>query len=144
MHILPKIVLRSRGPIVAVDAIVINSKKEILLTRRNIKPFRGKWVLPGGHVKYGETVEEALRREVEEETGMKVEIKKLHGVYSNPKRDPRYHIICVCYICGMLSGEIRINFEVGEIAFFPLKHLPKKMGFDHRKIIEDYINNKGK
>ena len=141
---LPKIILRSRGPILAADAIVLNKKNEILLTRRNIEPFRGKWVLPGGHVKYGETVENALRREVEEETGFKVEIEKLHGVYSNPKRDPRYHIICICYICKIVSGEAKTNFEVGEIAFFPLKHLPKKMGFDHRKIIQNFIDNKGK
>src|SRR3989344_7973826 len=128
MHVLPKIVLRSRGPIITSDAIVFNAKKEILLTRRNIEPFRGKWVLPGGHVKYGETVENALLREVEEETGLKVEIIKLHGVYSNPKRDPRYHIICICFICKIISGEPKTNFEVGEISFFSIQHLPKKMG----------------
>ena len=138
---LPKIILRSRGPILAVDALIINSKREILLTKRNIKPFRGLWVLPGGHVKYGETVEHALKREVKEETGLKVKIIKLHGVYSNPRRDPRYHIICVSYICARLSGKIKTNFEVGEISFFPLRNLPKKMGFDHRKIIVDYIVN---
>ena len=144
MHVLPKIVLRSRGPIIASDAIVCNAKKEILLTKRNIEPFRGKWVLPGGHVKYGETIENALQREVEEETGYKVMIEKLHGVYSNPKRDPRYHIICICFICKIVSGDAKINFEVEEIKFFSLKSLPRKMGFDHRKIIQDFINNKGK
>lgn len=135
---LPKIILRSRGPIITSDAIVINNKKEILLTRRNIEPFRGKWVLPGGHVKYGEIVEVALRREVEEETGFTVTIERIHGVYSNPKRDPRYHIISVCFICKIVSGVAKTNFEVGEIKFFPLKSLPRQMGFDHRKIIQDY------
>ena len=131
--------LPERGPILTTDAIILNSKGEILLTKRNIPPYKGYWVLPGGHVDYGELVEEAAIREVKEETGLNVKIKKLCGVYSDPKRDPRYHTVGVIFLVKVVSGKLKINNEVKEINFFPLNKLPKKIGADHRQIIKDFI-----
>lgn len=129
--------IRSKSPILTVDGIILKDDK-ILLVKRAISPFFGHWVLPGGHVKYGETVEEAIKREMEEELGIKVKIKNLVGVYSDPKRDPRYHSTAVVFLLETIGKDIRLNFEGSEFNFFPFDNLPKKIGFDHREIIEDF------
>jgi len=128
--------IKSRSPILAVDGIVSDGEK-ILLVRRAIPPFLGYWTLPGGHVEYGETVEEAIKREMREELGIEVKIKRLIGVYSDPKRDPRYHSVAVNFLLEPVSKDIRLNFEGSEFKFFSVKELPEKIGYDHRKMIED-------
>lgn len=129
-----------KSPILTTDGIILKNNK-ILLTKRAIEPFIGYWVIPGGHVDYGERVEEALKREMKEELGILVKIKKLIGVYSDPKRDPRYHTVSVVYLCQSIrqarGGKIRLNREASEFKYFSFKNLPKKIGFDHRKIIYD-------
>ena len=68
-----------------VDAIILDKeKKRVVLIKRKNEPFKDFWALPGGMVEYGEKVEDAVIREAEEETGLKVKIKKLFGVYSKP------------------------------------------------------------
>lgn len=75
---------------------------------------------------------------MKEELGISVKIKKLIGVYSDPKRDPRYHNVSVAYLCQPIQrAKIRLNQEASEFKYFSLKKLPKKIGFDHRKIISD-------
>lgn len=127
---------KHKTPKLTVDGILLEDEK-ILLVKRNIKPFKGHWVLPGGHVDYGEKVEDALRREMKEELAISVEIKKLLGVYSDPKRDPRGHRITIAFLIERIRGEIKLDFEASEYKFFSLNRLPQKIGFDHRKIISD-------
>jgi len=129
---------KPKTPILTVDSLIINKKGEVLLLKRNHFPFVGFWVLPGGHVKYGEKVEFALKREVFEETNLKIKNFKLIGVYSDPKRDPRYHTVSLAYLCQSTSGKLKGDWESTEQKFFPLDKLPKKIGFDHRKIINDF------
>ncbi len=74
---------------------------------------------------------------MKEEVGVSVKIKNLFGVYSDPKRDPRYHTASVVYLLTKGKGKIRLNEESSEFKYFPLNNLPKKIGFDHRKILED-------
>ena len=107
------------------------------MVKRAHYPFIGYWVLPGGHVEYGEKVEEAIKREMKEELGVLVKIKKMIGVYSNPKRDPRYHTVSVVYLLKKGKGKIRLNNEASEFKYFSLKKLPSKIGFDHKKILID-------
>ena len=128
---------KAKSPILTVDGI-ISKRDKILLLKRAIYPFSGYWVLPGGHVNYGEKVEEAMLREMREELGVSLKIKKLFGVYSDPKRDPRYHTVSVVYLLSKEKGKIHPNQEASEFKYFPLKNLPKKIGFDHRKIINDF------
>jgi len=131
--------IRSKSPILAVDGVILKENK-ILLVKRAIPPFSDYWSLPGGHVKYGETVEEAIKREMKEELGMEFKIKKLVGVYSDPKRDPRYHSTAVIFLLAKVDGkEIHLNFEGSKYKYFSSKELPQKIGFDHRKIIEDFF-----
>ncbi|MCK4968013.1 MAG: NUDIX hydrolase [Candidatus Aenigmarchaeota archaeon] len=137
--------IQKRFPRLAVDGI-ITKNKEILLVKRNVYPFRGYWTLPGGHIEYGETVEQAIGREIKEELNLTIKIKQLIGIFSGPRRDPRYHLISISYWLQIISGNIRLNQEANQFAYFPLNKLPPKIGADHRQIIEQfkkqYIKNK--
>jgi len=135
--------LNPERPVLATDGIILKNDK-ILLVKRAIEPFLGFWVLPGGHVDYGERVEEALLREIKEELGIKVKIKRLLRVYSGPKRDPRYHIVSVVYLLEPTRGEISLDKEASEFKYFSLKKLPHKIGFDHKKIINNFLKGYGK
>lgn len=127
-----------KPPFLSVDAIVLNNQNEILLMKRKIEPFKGLWGVTGGHVEYGETAEKAILREVREETGLRCKIVRLLGVYSSLKRDPRYHTVSIAYLLTILGGKLKNSFESSEQRFFPLNKVPKKLGFDHNKIISDY------
>lgn len=121
-----------------VDVIVCNSRKEVLLIERKNPPYG--WAIPGGFVDYGETVEEAAKRELLEETGIKVEEISLLGIYSDPKRDPRFHTISMVYYA--FSDEKPVAGDDAKNAmFFNINGLPSEIAFDHRKIINDFTQN---
>ena len=126
-----------KRPTLTVDGLIIKAEK-VLLVKRAIKPFIGFWTLPGGHVEYGETVEKAIKREMKEELGSNIKIKKIIGVYSDPKRDPRYHTVAVAFLLDVGKTKISLDYEASEYCYFFLNKLPKKIGFDHRKIIKDF------
>ncbi len=125
-------------PRLTVDGIIIKNKM-ILLIKRGNEPFRGQWALPGGFVEYGETTEEAVIREVQEETGITGTIPKILGVYSDPKRDPRGHTISIVYLLSIARGNPRAGSDAEGIDFFDLNDLPR-LAFDHEKIIKDTIH----
>jgi len=118
-----------------VDAIIPYEGKIVLIKRMN-EPFKGYYALPGGIVEYGERVEDALLREVEEETGLDGKIYKLVGVYSDPARDPRGHFISICFIVVPIGGELRAGSDAKEVGLFPIDSLPE-LAFDHDKMIKD-------
>ena len=118
-----------------VDAI-IPYKRKIVLIKRGNDPFKGYYALPGGIVEYGERVEDAVLREVEEETGLKGKIHKLVGVYSDPGRDPRGHFVSVCFIVLPIGGELKAGSDAKDVELFDLPSLPK-LAFDHEKMIKD-------
>ncbi len=126
-----------RHPRIAVDAVIINKKGEILLIKRKNEPYKGYWALPGGFVEYGEKVEEALKREIKEETGLKAKKIELVGVYSDPKRDPRGHVISIAYLVEETEGKPKPATDAQDLNFF--SKLPEKIAFDHRKILKDTI-----
>jgi 8-oxo-dGTP diphosphatase len=108
----------------------------VLIERKN--PPHG-WALPGGFVDIGERVEEALVREMKEETSLDVTIESLLGVYSDPLRDPRFHTVSVVYVCrayGMPKAEDDAK-AVHIISKLELKHL--SLVFDHKAIVRDYL-----
>uniref|UniRef100_A0A7C3YCL0 NUDIX hydrolase n=1 Tax=Geoglobus ahangari TaxID=113653 RepID=A0A7C3YCL0_9EURY len=118
-----------------VDAI-IPYKGGIVLIKRKNEPFKGYYALPGGIVEYGERVEDAVVREVREETGLECKIKKLVGVYSDPERDPRGHFVSICFLMEVVGGELRASSDAEDVKIFKLKELPK-LAFDHEKMIKD-------
>lgn len=126
-----------RNPFPTVDVIVECQIEEglgiVLIERRN-EP-RG-WALPGGFVDYGERVAEAAVREVDEETGLTVELEALLGVYSDPERDPRQHNVSVVFI-GRAEGRPAGSDDAARAEVFLLDQLPTLV-FDHAQIIADY------
>ncbi|WP_202318361.1 NUDIX domain-containing protein [Archaeoglobus neptunius] len=118
-----------------VDAIIPYGGKIVLIKRMN-DPFKGYYALPGGIVEYGERVEDAVLREVEEETGLEGKIHSLVGVYSDPMRDPRGHFVSVCFIVVPEGGELRAGSDAKEVELFSLDNLPR-LAFDHGKMIKD-------
>ncbi len=118
-----------------VDAIIPYEGKIVLIKRMN-EPYKGYYALPGGIVEYGERVEDAVLREVEEETGIEGEIYRLVGVYSDPDRDPRGHFVSICFVVLPKGGELKAGSDAKEVALFPLDSLPK-LAFDHEKMIKD-------
>ena len=125
-----------RTPLLAVDALIVRRNGCIVLVKRKKPPYEGYWALPGGFVEYGETVEDAVIREVKEETGLDVEIKGLIGVYSRPDRDPRGHVVSIAYLTSEVGGRLRGSEET-EIGEFDV--IPNKLAFDHREILSDGV-----
>lgn len=125
-------------PVIAVDAFIIKDKK-VLLGKRKIEPYENCWCLPGGRMEINETCEEAVIREVKEETGLECEIVKLLNVYSKKGRDPRGHTVSVGYVLTPIKGKLKPNFESSELKFFPISEIPQNLGFDHQSIIDDAL-----
>lgn len=128
-------------PLLAVDGIVLYKNKIILVKRKN---HPKGFALPGGFVDIGETVENAVKREVLEETGVHVEIEKLFNVYSDPKRDERGHCVSIVFLCRPTDeSEVPCGGDdAAEADFYDLYNLPSNLCFDHGKIISDYIKGR--
>ncbi len=109
---------------------------QVLLIRRGLAPYLGKWALPGGFLEQGETVEQCAMRELEEETGVKdIYLQQFH-VFSDPRRDPREQVVTTAFIalvrkneCTLLAGD-----DASDARWFPCDNLPP-LAFDHQEII---------
>jgi 8-oxo-dGTP diphosphatase len=133
--------MRYKNPCATVDLIVEKNNKILLIKRKN-GPFKNMWALPGGFLDYGkETLEQAAKRELEEETSIitKTSDLELLGIYSDPGRDPRGHVISHTYIVKEYAGTPKANDDAKDVGFFSLENLPE-LAFDHDRIIEDYKN----
>lgn len=135
------------GPFVTVDALIElpvpgGSKDEtgVVLIERSNPPFG--WALPGGFVDYGESLEEAVRREIKEETNLDlIEARQFH-TYSMFDRDPRFHTVGTVFT-GKASGDLKAGDDAKGaqiISFAKLDTIP--FAFDHKKIIQDYLRYK--
>lgn len=124
-----------KTPAITVDGILFKNNS-ILLVQRKYAPFQGRWALPGGFVQYGEKTEDAVIREIFEETNVKTKIHSLFGVYSDPHRDPRGHTITIVYLLESISGDPRAGDDADSVKFFKINALPT-LAFDHEVIIKD-------
>ena len=124
----------SKGPFLTVDGIVLY-KDGIVLVERSNPPFG--WALPGGFVDYNESVEEAVVREIKEETNLDFFDFRQFRVYSSKDRDPRFHTVSVVFV-GKGRGELKASSDAKNVGVFSLNSLPEKIAFDHRDIISDY------
>ena len=128
-----------RQPAIAVDCVVFDNEGWLLLIRRKNAPFKGKYALPGGFVEYGESTEAAARRELQEETSLKVGQQHLVGVYSEPKRDPRGHVISIAYVAvATRSAKTRAGDDAAS-AEFVAGWRTLKLAFDHNAIVRDAL-----
>jgi 8-oxo-dGTP diphosphatase len=127
-----------KNPAPTVD-IILQKDSNILLVKRKKDPFKDHLALPGGFVNVGEKVEDAVKREAFEETSLEIEPIDILGVYSDPGRDPRGHILSIVFVGTILSGEPKAGDDSQDIEWVNLGELEKKkLAFDHGLIIADY------
>ncbi len=126
-------------PSVTADIVIFTIKENelnVLLVKRDVEPFKDKWALPGGFVRIDESLEEAAKRELVEETGVKdVYLEQLY-TFGDVKRDPRGRVITVAYMALINSKEITLSAstDAKETSWFPIKKIPP-LAFDHKKIL---------
>lgn len=131
-----------KNPIPTVDTI-IQRDSQILFVKRKKDPFKGRLAFPGGFVNEGEKVEDAAKREVKEETSLDVDLDGILGVYSDPNRDPRGHIMSTVFI-GKISNnnnntEPLAGDDAAAIKWVDIETIDSEMfGFDHKKILLDF------
>ncbi len=118
--------------IIASFGIIFDAQNRILLCHRRDYDL---WNLPGGTMIAGESPWECVIREVEEETGFKVEIEKLIGIYNKPEKSE----VCFSFICKIISGQPTINQEADRIEYFDLKDIPKNTSQKQLERIKDAI-----
>jgi 8-oxo-dGTP diphosphatase len=127
-------------PSVTVDVVIFTIKAgqlQVLLVKRAIEPFKNSWALPGGFVRVDESLEDAAKRELVEETGVEnVYLEQLY-TFGNTDRDPRGRVITVAYIALINSANIVLNADTDalEAKWFPALKMPA-LAFDHKKIFE--------
>ena len=127
-----------RNPVPTVDIIIEiedgGEKKIVLIERKN--PPAG-WAIPGGFVDYGESLEDAARREANEETGLDVTLVRQFHTYSDPARDPRRHTMSTVFI-ATAEGKPEGADDALRAELFSQNNLPSPLAFDHAQILDDY------
>ncbi|HYM40489.1 MAG TPA: NUDIX hydrolase [Thermoplasmata archaeon] len=123
-------------PWVTVDGLLLVEAKLAAVLRRN-PPFQGMPALPGGFLELGETTEQAVVREVREETGLETRVSHLVGVFSDPARDPRGHTVTAAYALERTGGELRAGSDAKGVALLDPERLPP-MAFDHARIVASW------
>ncbi|MDI1477470.1 NUDIX domain-containing protein [Polyangium sp. y55x31] len=130
-------------PALAVDCVVFGLDEEdlkVLLIRRGVEPFAGRWALPGGFVRLDETLDEAARRELREEAGIeKVYLEQLY-TFGAVDRDPRERVVSVTYYALVKLAEHAVSAatDAREAAWFAIDDLPR-LAFDHEDIVDKAI-----
>jgi len=127
-----------------VDCVVFGfdeGELKILLIERGLEPFKGRWALPGGFVRVEETLDEAARRELVEETGLaNVFLEQLYS-FGEVKRDPRERVVSVAYyaLVKLSDHRARAATDAANAEWFPVSKLPK-LAFDHADILRTALS----
>ena len=129
-------------PMVTVDAVVFTtlaSKPSLLLIKRKKEPYKDKWAIPGGFIEMDEELEDAVVRELKEETGLSgVHLEQMH-TFGTIGRDPRGRMITVVYM-GVVVDEQNAKIKAGDDAaqakWFDIDNLPDNMAFDHNHVVK--------
>jgi 8-oxo-dGTP diphosphatase len=127
-----------KNPLPTVDIIIEVQGGIVLIERKNPPPG---WAIPGGFVDYGESLEDAAKREAKEETSLDIKDLRQFHTYSKPDRDPRFHTISTVYVAHGV-GMPQAADDAQNIKICTDKNLPKDLAFDHRKILIDYFTFK--
>ena len=135
-------------PMVTVDAVVFGVsavKSEVLLIERRNEPFKGHWAVPGGFVEIDEELEDAVARELAEETGLtQVRLGQLR-TFGKCGRDPRGRQISIAFIGTITEGQdsVRAGDDAAEARWFDIQNLPENLAFDHQEMIRVGIERLG-
>jgi len=127
-------------PAVTVDAIIVSENNQVLLIQRKNDPFKDCWAFPGGFVDKDEDPNDAVHRELEEETGLTGLNFKQIGTFGKPGRDPRGHTISICYLAKIKTNQVNPTAadDAKAVEWFELNDLPH-MAFDHAAILAEAI-----
>lgn len=131
---------RYERPSITVDVVIftlIDRELHVLLVRRKRWPYEGYWAIPGGFVQMHESLEDAARRELEEETGVRdIYIEQLY-TFGDPDRDPRTRVISVAYFALVRADRqrLRVSEESLDVRWFPVRAAPSPLAFDHDRIL---------
>jgi 8-oxo-dGTP diphosphatase len=127
-------------PMVTVDAVVFtktDDKTKVLLINRGKEPFKGKWALPGGFIDMDEELEDAVVRELEEETGLTgVRLEQMR-TFGTVGRDPRGRQITIVFM-GIVTEEqtkIKAGDDAAQAQWFDIEKLPDDIAFDHNEVV---------
>jgi 8-oxo-dGTP diphosphatase len=132
-----------RNPALTVDGVVVGRAPDgwrVLLIERGRDPFRGAWALPGGFVDYGEDIDDAIGREMAEETGLEGLVFSQFRTFGRPGRDPRGHTVSVVYT-ARLEGDLPTvvgGDDAARAAWHPVDRLPP-LAFDHGMILDQAL-----
>jgi 8-oxo-dGTP diphosphatase len=127
-------------PALTVDIVVFGLDEEdlkVMLIQRDLAPFEGQWALPGGFVRVDETLDDAARRELVEETGLKdIYLEQLY-TFGAIGRDPRERVVTVAYyaLVNLVGHDVQASTDARNAAWFPVSELPE-LAFDHQKILD--------
>jgi len=103
---------RKEHIVTSVVAVIIDEQERVLLTRRSIPPFKGMWVMPGGKIDLGEPIATALRREVDEEVGLEIEVGSLINVFEHvTPGEENCHYIILFYRCRPVHYDLSHNLD---------------------------------
>ncbi len=128
-------------PMVTVDAVIfrlVGGKIKVLLIQRGNEPYKGKWALPGGFVDMDEELEDAVARELAEETGLGgVALEQMH-TFGRCGRDPRGRQISVAFfgIANADTKKIKGGDDAAKAEWFDIVNLPEELAFDHDEVIK--------
>jgi len=132
---------------VTVDVVILTMADgvlKVLLVRRGQEPFRGMWATPGGFKRPDETLDEAARRELSEETGVDVpSLLTQFGAYGDPGRDPRMNVVTVAYLAVLRDvGEVVAGTDAEHAALVPVSDVLEdrvELAFDHLDVLRDAV-----
>jgi 8-oxo-dGTP diphosphatase len=132
---------------VTVDVVILtmsDGRLHALLVRRGVAPFEGMWAVPGGFKRPTETLDEAAKRELAEETGVdSASLLRQFGAYGDPGRDPRMNVVTVAYLAVLRElGAVVAGTDAAEAALIPVSEALNgkiELAFDHAQIVRDAI-----
>lgn len=136
-------------PALTVDCVVFGIDDEdlkVLLIQRDVEPFEGAWALPGGFVLMSESLPEAARRELREETGLERVFLEQLFTFGEPERDPRGRVVSVAYyaLVRLLDHKVQAATDARDARWFPVWDTPS-LAFDHEDILQTALDRlKGK
>jgi 8-oxo-dGTP diphosphatase len=133
---------------VTVDMVILtmsDGRLHVLLVRRGVPPFEGMWAIPGGFKRPTETLDEAAKRELREETGVDTaSLLAQFGAYGDPGRDPRMNVVTVAYLAVLRDmGALIAGTDAAAAALIPVSHALNgkiELAFDHAQILRDAVN----
>ena len=128
-------------PAVTTDCVVFGlegKRLNILLIERGNEPYKGCWAFPGGFMNIDETAEEGARRELFEETGLKLEELKQFGTFTAVNRDPRERVITIAFYAVVRKSDVQGGDDASKAQWFPIEDIPP-LAFDHDDILRKAI-----